>query len=185
MTIRILQIKVTLAGIKPLVWRRFLVKEDITFQQLHEIVQIVMGWTNTHLYEFEIDGRRILDFESIDDDIDEEIDFNSSDVQLDEFITEENQRFDYMYDFGDGWAHQIVIEKILPDDGKLKHPVCLAGKRNCPPEDCGGPYGYEEFLEAIKNPDHPEHDTMTEWIGGSFDPEEFDLDMVNKRLTKI
>lgn len=85
-------------------------------------------------------------------------------------------------DFGDGWEHSLLVEKILPAARPLRYPVCLAGKRRCPPEDCGGPWGYQDFLEAIGNPDHERHEEFVEWIGGGFDPEEFDIEHVNRRL---
>ncbi len=91
----------------------------------------------------------------------------------------------YIYNFGDGWEHSIVVEKILPDDGKLKYLICLDGKNACPPEDCGELGGYYDFLRAIQNPNHPEHDSMIEWAGGEFDPEKFDLEEVNQELKKI
>jgi hypothetical protein len=80
----------------------------------------------------------------------------------------------YVYDFGDDWVHKVVVEKVLPADPRISYPVCVAGKRACPPEDCGGVWGYREFLAAISDPDHPEHEEMLEWVGGAFDPEEFD-----------
>jgi Plasmid pRiA4b ORF-3-like protein. len=94
-------------------------------------------------------------------------------------------KFRYVYDFGDDWRHDIVVEKVLDPDEGIKYPVCIGGKRNCPPEDVGGPWGYEDFLEAIQDPQHPEHESMLEWVGGSFDPEEFSIDEVNDMLKMI
>jgi hypothetical protein len=91
-------------------------------------------------------------------------------------------RFRYEYDFGDGWLHQVTVEKVLPADPEMRLPLCLKGKRACPPEDVGGVWGYENFLEAIRDPDHPEHDEYLEWVGGEFDPESFDIDDVNAAL---
>ena len=106
-------------------------------------------------------------------------------VKLAEVISAEKDKFIYEYDFGDSWYHNILIEKILPPDTKKHYPVCIKGKRVCPPEDCGGVSGYYYFLEAILDPDHPEHEEMLEWEGGSFDPEAFDIDGVNRILKKI
>jgi len=175
---KILQLKIRLNGIRPPIWRRFLVEDSITFEELHEIIQNVMGWENYHMYEFKLYGLRISE-------PDEELGFevvNSKEVKLSEFLKAEKQMFYYIYDFGDRWEHTITVEKILEKDNSKKYPVCIAGKRACPPEDCGGVYGYEEFLEAIKDPKHEEHESMLEWIGGEFDPEEFNLEEVNKLL---
>jgi hypothetical protein len=96
-----------------------------------------------------------------------------------------NERFDYEYDFGDGWEHRILVEKILPLEPGRAYPVCIKGRRACPPEDVGGTWGYAAFLDAIGDPEHPEHDSYLEWIGGEFDPEAFDLDEVNDALSEL
>jgi len=88
----------------------------------------------------------------------------------------------YEYDFGDGWQHKIVVEKVQPPEESVQYPRCISGRRACPPEDCGGPYGYPEFLEALHDPNHPEHQMYSDWIGGEFDPEEFDLQEINRAL---
>lgn len=140
-----------------------------------------MGWCGGHLHQFIIDGETYSvpipmdDFEVIDE----------RDVTLNQFIEDEKFRFAYEYDFGDSWYHIILVEKILPPESDMGHPVCLKGKRECPPEDCGGAYGYEEFLEAIQNPEHPEHEEMLDWVEYDFDPEEFDLDDINTVLTNM
>jgi hypothetical protein len=105
--------------------------------------------------------------------------------KLNTLVSGEGDKFTYEYDFGDDWQHEIKIEKVLPPDPKQKLPVCIKGKRACPPEDIGGVWGYEEFLEAIKDPNHDEHAMYTEWIGDDFDPEAFDLDEVNERLKHV
>jgi len=106
-------------------------------------------------------------------------------MRLDQVVLQEQKKFIYEYDFGDSWYHKILIEKILLLDTKKNYPVCIKGKRACPPEDCGGESGYYYFLEAIQDPDHPEHEEMLEWEGGSFDPEAFDIDGVNRILKTI
>lgn len=106
-------------------------------------------------------------------------------VTLDKIVRREKFKFIYEYDFGDGWEHELLIEKILPvEDGKT-YPVCLTGKRACPPEDCGGIWGYSDFLEAVQDPDHPEHEEMLDWAGGEFDPAVFDLQEVNAELKEL
>ena len=178
------QIKITLQGSKPPIWRRLLVMSDISLAHLHTIIQVAMGWYDAHLHHF-IVGQNYystpLEFD-IDDGL-EAIDERR--VTLQQIVTGEGFRFQYEYDFGDGWMHLIVVEKILPSLADLDAPlpVCIKGKRACPPEDIGGIWGYAAFLEAIKDPKHPEHADMVAWIGeDAFDAEEFDLEMVNKRL---
>ena len=137
-----------------------------------------MGWSNYHLHQFIIHegeyGIPDLDYGT---DIEDE-----KRVRLGEIILAEKEKFIYEYDFGDSWEHEILVEKIAPIEKGLQYPICLKGKRACPPEDCGGIWGYPEFLEAIEDVNHPEHDDMLEWIGGEFDPEEFDVNSINKGL---
>lgn len=174
------QLKITLKGSKPPIWRRFQVPADITLVRLHDVIQDVMGWTDSHLHQFIIGdtyyGRRDPEF-GLDDVMDERK------TKLSQVVRNVKAKFAYEYDFGDGWEHLLVLEKILPPDPGGRYPVCLDGKRNCPPEDCGGIWGYEgHFLKAIQNPKHPDHEDMLEWIGDSFDPEAFDVEEVNQRL---
>jgi hypothetical protein len=100
-------------------------------------------------------------------------------------VRSEKARFHYDYDFGDNWQHKLEVEKVLQPEPGVHYPRCVTGKRKCPPEDCGGVWGYSDFLEAIQNPDHPEHEAMLEWVGGEFDPETFDVDEVNELLKWI
>ena len=145
---------------------------------LHGVIQVAMGWTNSHMHEFQIHGVSYgePDIEYLDEMYDE------WEARLSDLALREKLRIKYTYDFGDGWDHSVVVEKFLPVDKTLQYPVCVKGKRSCPPEDCGGPWGYAEFLEAVANPEHPSHEEMVEWVGGDFDPEEFDLDDVNAML---
>lgn len=172
----IYQFKVTLEGIRPLIWRRFQVAGDTTLSRLHLILQVIMGWENYHLHQFRIEGSDSgIGSETLDD----------PKGTLRELIPSEKKRFTYEYDFGDGWEHEILVEKILPREPRGRYPVCVAGKRACPPEDCGGIWGYPEFLKAIRSRRHPEHREMLEWIGGSFDPEAFDPKEINRGLRAI
>ena len=177
----IYQVKVTLEGIRPPIWRRILVTSDTALNKLHRILQVVMGWDDYHLHQFIINGTYygIHDPDLMFDLKDEEK------MKLDMVVLQEQKKFIYEYDFGDSWYHNILIEKILPPDTKKHYPVCIKGKRACPPEDCGGVGGYYYFLEAIQDPEHPEHEEMLEWRGDSFDPEAFDIDGVNRILKKI
>ena len=174
----IYQIKVTLNDSKPPIWRRVLVPDSISLHQLHTILQIVMGWTNSHLHQFIIEDEYYGEPEDSDyGDIK-----NEKRYRLNQFVRRKGFKFIYEYDFGDSWEHTVHIEAILPMEKGKQYPVCLEGKRACPPEDIGGVSGYEEFLEAISNPKHPEHEEMMEWFGEDFDPEFFDTEDVNLGL---
>jgi len=182
---KILQLKITLKDIKPPVWRRILVKEDITFYKLNTIIQCVMGWSGYHLYEFRV-GDMVIGEKDDGWDLYDDYEFkNAKRFKLSNMNFEPKDKFLYIYDFGDNWEHNILVEKVLEPQEGIKYPVCIAGKRNCPPEDVGGPWGYQNFLEAIKNPRHPEHKLMLQWVGGSFDPEEFDIDKINQILKMV
>jgi hypothetical protein len=175
----IYQLKITLNEVKPPVWRRVLVP-DCTLVDLHEVIQVVMGWQNYHLYEFEVGGRRYTDPRGMDE-LDME---DASKVRLGKVATKVKAKLRYIYDFGDYWKHEILVEKVLPREAKKAYPACIDGKRSCPPEDVGGPWGYMEFMEAIGDPAHERHDEFMEWRAG-FDPEIFDLNAVNRRLKGI
>jgi hypothetical protein len=172
------QLKITLKGIRPPVWRRVRVSGDLSFAQLHGVVQIAMGWTDSHLHQFRIGDERfaIPSREDWDRPADERK------ARLSE-VAAEKDRFHYDYDFGDGWEHEILVEKITPPDADLV-AECLDGRRACPPEDCGGPYGYANLLGILADPSHEEHAEMKEWAGGELDPESFDAAAVNRLLAK-
>ncbi|TAL34445.1 MAG: plasmid pRiA4b ORF-3 family protein [Spirochaetes bacterium] len=172
------QLKITLKQVKPPVWRRILVPADMKLNDLHKVFQTTMGWTNSHLHAFRI-GSAVYsvphrgDYTPVSD---------SRKARLNALVKKPKQKFFYEYDFGDGWEHEIVLEKILPEGSTAKLPVCVAGKRHCPPEDCGGPWGYESLLETLKDPDHDEYEETMEWLGGEFDPEMLDIDEINEML---
>lgn len=172
------QLKVTLKGSKPPIWRRLQVPGNISLHKLHLILQVAMGWANAHLYQFRVGGTEF-------GEPDPEGDFyglkmkNSRKTELSKVAPREKTRFIYEYDFGDSWEHEILIERILPTEPGIRYPVCLAGRRACPPEDCGGIWGYADLLEIIGDPGHEEHEEMMEWLGGWFDPKAFDMDEVN------
>jgi hypothetical protein len=174
------QLKVTLLDIRPLIWRRIQVLSDTTLGELHLTLQTVMGWSESHLHEFVISGTI---YEEVEDDMEEDEHFeDESTAKLADVITGKNEMFRYVYDPGDSWEHEILVEKILPVEKDVRYPVCLEGERACPVEDCGGAPGYEELLEALGDPSHPEHEDMFEWLPGDFDPEKFDVAAVNKML---
>jgi hypothetical protein len=179
----IYQLKVTLDESKPPIWRRLLVPGDVTLEKLHYIIQVAMGWTNSHLHQFIVDG---IYFGEPHPDYDDYVRMHDERrIRLNGVTTEIGYKFTYEYDFGDSWMHTLLVEKIVEPEPGQQYPVCLAGKRACPPEDVGSMRGYEEFLEAIGDPDHPEHEEYLEWIGGEFDPEEFDLGETNATLQEL
>jgi len=154
-----------------------------TLEELHEIIQVTMGWESEHLYRFSIGG---VDYAPPEMASEEEVE-DACDTRLSTVLPTENRRprFSYEYDFGDEWMHQLIVEeRFLPEEG-VKYPLCLAGQRACPPENCGGAWGYSDFVEVISNPDHPRHEELQEWMGGEFDPEKFDLEAVNNELRRM
>ncbi len=175
----IYQLKVTLKDIKPPVWRRLLVP-DCSLAKLHEVIQVAMGWENYHLYDFEAGGERYTDPRGMAD-LDME---DASRAKLGQIAPEAKAKLRYTYDFGDNWQHEVLVEKVLSPEEGTTYPVCIDGKRACPPEDVGGPWGYMEFAEAIRDPEHEQHEEFREWRG-EFNPEAFDLDEVNKRLKRL
>ena len=177
----IYQFKITLRGIKPPIWRRIQVYSDTTLYKLHQILQCAMGWTNSHLYQFEIEDRFFGD-----PDPDWGIDIkNSRRTKLSQVVQGVKTKFSYVYDMGDNWEHELMVEKILSSEPSKHYPACVTGKRACPPEDCGGIWGYEELLETFSDPNHEEYAERMEWLGEEFDPESFDAEQVNRALKRI
>ena len=176
------QLKVTLSDSKPPIWRRIIVPSNIALGKLHLVLQISMGWTNSHLHQFISDGV----FYGIQDDdfgFDMEVE-NEDKYKLNQLLESEKEAIKYEYDFGDGWEHKILLEKILPFDKTNQIPSCTKGKRACPPEDCGGIWGYQELLDTLDDPKHPEYEGMVEWLGGKFNSEAFNIEEINKMLTE-
>ncbi len=181
----IFQLKITLKGTKPPIWRRVQVDRFTTFEQLHYTIQIAMGWTNSHLHEFNIKGYRIAETNKELDKYFRDKLTDASTVTLDSLISNTKEKFTYVYDFGDNWHHEILVEKILARDTKIKYPICIAGKLNCPPEDCGGIGGFYELLDIIDDNQHPEREDMLEWLGEPYNAEYFDKDKINQRLSLL
>lgn len=171
----VFQIKIALAGARPPIWRRVLIDAGLHLGELHEVVQAAMGWHGYHLHCFEVDGETYGDPEN--DDLDER------EARLGELVGP-GDRLHYEYDFGDGWKHVLTVEKALPCDPNQKtYPVCLKGKGACPPEDCGGLWSYYAKLEALKDPNDPDHEEAVEDLGMDWDPQAFDLAVINAALT--
>lgn len=178
----VFQLRIELQEVEPTVWRSIRVPGWITLAKLHQILQIVMGWTDTHLHEFDIRGAR---YGVPDPDFNDPPVTSEKRVTLTDVLTPAVRAFTYSYDFGDDWQHTVRIETrgtVGPGERPL---LCLSGANACPPEDVGGPYGYVEFLAAIHDPQHSEHQEYLQWCGGAFDPAGFDLLAVNKRLRRL
>ncbi len=178
---QVYQFKINLKGIKPPIWRRIQVPETYTFWDLHVAIQDAMGWEDYHLHEFNftlpLTKIKVCIGIPMEDDLEETM-LPGWEIKISDFFSLQNPTGDYCYDFGDGWQHSVTLEKILPREAGVIYPRCIDGKRACPPEDCGGIGGYAEFLEAIKDPTHELHEDMLDWIGGEFDPEDFDASEV-------
>ena len=175
----------SLVGTSPLIWRRVLVPAVLTLAQLHNVVQVSVGWENCHLHEFRIASRRFGVPDPEDSFLGGAQCFNERKTRLADVLGKAGAKAEYTYDFGDSWEHNIVVEKVLLSDPGVAYPICTGGERHGPPEDCGGLAGYYNFLEAIRDPEHEEHEDMLEWIGGSFDAEAFSIDLVNRSLAPL
>lgn len=179
------QLEVTLKGIKPPIWRRFQVPGSLTLAQLHNALQIIMGWTDSHLHRFIINGQEFgrPDYEErFEDDAPLR---DERRVRLATFCKVVPAAFLYEYDYGDSWLHVIVVERFWPAGADVHYPTCVAGERACPPEDVGGVGGHEELLAVLADPEHEEHEAMRMWAGEDYDPESFDVEAVNQALRHL
>ena len=172
---QVYELKVTLRGPKPPIWRRFRVRDDTTLEKLHDLLQQIMGWTDSHLHQFVARG---ICYGHRDPELPPRQD--EKQVLLRQVLKKPKDRLIYEYDFGDSWEHLVVVEQVLAHEPRARYPVILAGKRACPPEDCGGVSGYDRLLDVLATPRHPEHRDIVEWVGGSFDPEAFDVGALNR-----
>ena len=177
------QFKITLLDIKPAIWRRIQVP-DCTLADLHEYIQAAFGWWNYHLHQFEIDGVSYGPPEPDGMDFGLEME-DESEVVLSTLLPKAKRkaRWVYEYDFGDGWRHEVLFEGHPPLEEGQKYPMCVEGERACPPEDCGGPWGYVDYLAALADPEHEQHEELLEWRG-PFDPEGFDAKRATKEMRK-
>jgi hypothetical protein len=175
------RLKVTLRGSKPPIWRRIVVPSDFTLGELHRVIQEAMGWDDSHLHDFSVGGMTYGDPNMVDD-----IDEDEWAVTLAEVVPRAKRKMRYMYDFGDSWDHDIVVEAVTPPDRDTRYPIVLAGARACPPDDCGGIWRYQYLVEIMADPDNPDPEALEEfleWWGEPLNPEAFDLEAVNRRVS--
>jgi hypothetical protein len=180
----IYEIKVTLRGVRPPIWRRLHIPATYSFWDLHVAIQDAMGWMDSHLHEFRVvpaPGHPSLSIGIPDED-----DFDGDEstlpgwkIPITKFLSVRRKRASYTYDFGDGWEHSVLVEKVLQAVPGARYPACVSGRRHCPPEDVGGVPGYENFLMAIRDPTHEEHESYLTWVDGPYDPEAFDPSAVH------
>lgn len=177
---RLYLFKIQLLGIEPLIWRRFVVPASISLDRFHDVIQIVMGWTDSHLYEFTISKNRYTEYPEFEDD-----GLISGMYSLNDLIKKKGSRIKYLYDFGDDWEHELILEDSNYNDPELSGKlVCLEGERACPPEDVGGVHGYYEFCEVMSDSDNGNYEYFNEWSGGDYDSEYFDCYFINYELMK-
>ena len=184
------QLRMELQGVDPAVWRRVLVPGGVRLSTLSAVLVATMGWTDSHLHAFQIGDRRYARLNDDDVDFDTEDEVDETDVTVAEVLgpldgPPGQSAFLYQYDFGDDWEHEVVIERSFTTAVGLKFAVCLDGANACPPEDVGGAYHYREFMAAVGDPTHPDHQPLLDWIGGSFDPTAFDLATTNAVLQRL
>ncbi|MEQ1964932.1 plasmid pRiA4b ORF-3 family protein [Xenorhabdus khoisanae] len=179
-------LKITLIETNPSIWRRFVVPSNISLDRLHDIIQIVMGWNDSHLHEFSFGIKRFTERPEEPEEGKEE-----RKVRLDALLKRKGSKFTYLYDFGDYWEHEIVLENSNYSPNELPMPIfCCEGQRACPPEDCGGVYGYMELVDILNKPTHKDYQEMFEWVNGKtgispdtvFSPEKFNVEEVNNML---
>ncbi len=181
------QLKIVLKWSRPSIWRRVVVRADLSLHRLHDVIQIAMGWTDSHPHQFMVGsgrtpicyGMRSSDGDGMGDTLDE------TRYAVWDLAPKPKGKFVYEYDFGDGWIHDVTVEKTLAVDAPFQHPVCLGGANPCPPEDCGGVGGYYRLLEILGNPKHPEYADLKDWMGDGAENARFDLDAVNEQLRRL
>ncbi|SHE23340.1 plasmid pRiA4b ORF-3 family protein [methanotrophic endosymbiont of Bathymodiolus puteoserpentis (Logatchev)] len=175
----IYQLKIELQGAKPPIWRRLLVPSDIKLDVLHLAIQVSMGWTDSHLHQFITKDRKFYGIK--EDDLEFDIQ-DESKFRLSQLLTAEKDNLIYEYDFGDSWIHTVILEKVLPFDPEKRLPYCVTGKRACPPEDCGGIWGYKDLLAILETPEHEDYEEMRDWLEGDFDPTYLNRREINQLL---
>ena len=182
--IPIYQLKIVLREIEPPIFRIMQIKSNASLGKLHDYIQAVMGWFDCHLHEFKIGDEDYQAKDQMDDFLDAPPVLDERTHRLNKLL-KEGDSFEYIYDFGDNWEHEITVEKIIAPQEGVYYPICTYGERACPPEDSGGAWGYEELLEVLKDPKHEDYEHYSEWVGEGFDPEKFDLERANCLLDNV
>jgi hypothetical protein len=175
---KIYQLRITLKHTRPPIWRRIQVPGNLDLIDLHDIIQVFLGWDNSHLFGFVVGGVRYEDTEEISDPSIKGV----YETPVSSAFTRKGVKGIYTYDFGDNWEHEVLVEAIIDPEPGIKYPICTDGKRSCPPEDCGGVGGYYRLLRILKDPTHEDYSDMVEWAGDDIDPDKFDCEYVNQRL---
>jgi len=182
---KVYQIQISLTNSKPEIWRKILVQPNLSLANFHMTIQIVMGWSNSHLHQFIKDTTFYT--KKMEDDMTwgdlNNVDYKG--LKISDLLKNENDKIDYEYDFGDSWHHDIVLEKILDTSEKTKYPTCTDGKLACPPEDCGGIWGYSDLLKVLNNPRHKDYADLLDWLDGEFDPNYFNIEKTNLNLKRF
>ena len=182
---KVYQIQISLTNSKPEIWRKILVQPNLSLANFHMTIQIVMGWDNSHLHQF-IKNKTFYTRKMEDDmtwgDLNN-VDYKG--LKISDLLKNENDKIDYEYDFGDSWHHDIDLEKILETIEKTKYPTCIDGKLACPPEDCGGIWGYSDLLKVLNNPGHKDYADLLDWLDGEFDPNYFNIEKTNLNLKRF
>ena len=178
---KIFELDIVLEAVEPPVRRRVQIPGEANLAVLHEVVQAAMGWTNSHLHEFEIDGQC---YGMPGPDWDDEEGIDESEVLLSDLVGQ-GACFDYVYDFGDSWSHRLTVEKITAPQPGVRYPRCVSGQEACPPENVGGAHGYDWFRAVLADSSNPQRDEYLEWVGGSFDPHRFEMDDVDRALRRL
>lgn len=181
----IIQLTVSLHQSAPLIWRSIVLDKATSFFELHHIIQIAMGWKNYHLFEFNLDGYRIGMIEENEEGYDSNQLLDATKTLLADVLSLEKDNFQYTYDFGDGWLHDIEVQQLSEKQEDGIYPKCTNGQMNCPPEDCGGMPGFYDLLKILANKKHPEYRESKIWVGKKYDPELFEPVKVNKQLKQL
>ncbi|MEQ8717367.1 MAG: plasmid pRiA4b ORF-3 family protein [Acidimicrobiales bacterium] len=173
-------LRVELLGVGPVVWRRFVVPSETKLPKFNRMLEAVMGWQGYHLHMFEIADLRIGSSDEDDDDV-----IDERRITLKQLLPRVGSQVRWAYDFGDNWHYDVVVEAIEEPSPDVRYPMCTAGERACPPEDCGGVGGYEDLRDALADPEHSEHEWLREWAGVGFDPDAFDQTAATQRLRRV
>lgn len=183
---QVVQLYIALVELEPAIWRRVQVPSDLTLHRLHGVIQAIFDWQDCHLYQFEVDGCRYAPPEEAGETLGGDRLYSSANLRLNQLLQRGVEQFAYVYDLGDEWVHGLAIEQALTPEAGTEYPVLVDGARRAPPEDIGGPPGFEAFLEAVSDPNHPDRDEFLEWYGGNeFQPEVMDADAIEAKLQRI